>query len=291
MRKNLFAAAILTLLFSSCGESSKAYKNLRQEFDSLLVVSAQSTDNLDEVLLMINDVEDGFREIKEAENYLIVQSKALGEVDADVRTRLQSDINFVKETLESNKQKIANLQKELSGSRYNSEQLKKTIARLSEENASKVETIVALQESLEKRNIRIKELDSTVAQLTSDVSNLTEESAQQQAKLAAQKQQLNTVWYMFGTKSELKAYNVLTGGGLFSKKEVLTEEFDKSDFIEADLTKLTEIPLYAKKAKLLTNHPAESYTLTANEEGALTLSIVAPQQFWSLTHYLVVEVN
>lgn len=292
MKKNLVAVALTALLMSACsGESSQAYKNLRLEYDSLLVVQAQSSENLDDVLLMINDVEDGFREIKEAENYLIVQAKAMGEVDADIRTRLQSDIEFVKETLQHNQQKISNLQKELSSSRYNSEQLKKTIARLSEENAEKIQTILSLQESLEKRNVRIKELGDTVTLLSSNLTTLTQVSEQQQQQLAVQQEQLNTVWYIFGTKSELKEQNVLTGGGLFSKTQVLKEDFDKSTFIKEDLTALTEIPLYAKKAKVLTNHPANSYTLEKSDEGALTIKIVSPEQFWSLTRYLVVEVD
>ena len=54
---------------------------------------------------------------------------------------------------------------------------------------------------------------------------------------------------------------------------------------------LKEIPLEMKKAKILTNHPEGSYSLVKNDKGLLTLVISDPQNFWSLSKYLVVNVD
>ena len=44
-------------------------------------------------------------------------------------------------------------------------------------------------------------------------------------------------------------------------------------------------------AKLLTNHPEGTYELQKDNEGYLTLVITNPDSFWSLSRYLVVELN
>ena len=46
----------------------------------------------------------------------------------------------------------------------------------------------------------------------------------------------------------------------------------------------------AKKAKLLTTHPAASYELTKGADKNLTLKINDPEAFWSISKYLVVRV-
>ena len=83
----------------------------------------------------------------------------------------------------------------------------------------------ALRTELASKNIHIKELDQTITGLNSDVSNLkadkenltaakqnleTEkanlqtESNQKSETISSQDMQLNTGWYVFGTKKELK---------------------------------------------------------------------------------------
>ena len=49
--------------------------------------------------------------------------------------------------------------------------------------------------------------------------------------------------------------------------------FDNSHFVKADKRELTTIPLNTKKATILTKHPANSYELVTDENGAQTLNI------------------
>lgn len=41
----------------------------------------------------MNEVEDGFRQIKEAENYLVTQKDANGEVSLTTREQIKNDMN------------------------------------------------------------------------------------------------------------------------------------------------------------------------------------------------------
>ena len=51
------------------------------------------------------------------------------------------------------------------------------------------------------------------------------------------------------------------------------------------------IPLNSKKAKLLSVHPADSYTLETGKDGNMTLKINDENNFWKQTKYLVVMIE
>ena len=200
-------------------------------------------------------------------------------------------MQLVAQTLKENKEKLAQLQSQLKNSKYQSSQLKQTVDRLSAEIESKTAMITSLQEDLAKRDIRIKELDDAVSDLSGKVTDLSQETEEQKNTISTQDKELNTVFYVFGTTKELKEQKILSGGGLFKAKEVMKGDFNKDYFTKADLRTLKEIPLEMKKAKILTNHPEGSYSLVKNDKGLLTLVISDPQNFWSLSKYLVVNVD
>ena len=165
------------------------------------------------------------------------------------------------------------------------------MTRLQNEIEEKTQLITSLQESLAKRDVRIAELDEAVTNLTGQVEHLTTENEQQKEVLMTQDEALNTVYYALGTNKELKEQKIVEGGGLFSSKKVMEGEFNKNYFTAVDMRKLHDIPFDSKKAKLLTNHPEGTYELQKDNEGYLTLVITNPDSFWSLSRYLVVELN
>ncbi|MCP9611164.1 hypothetical protein [Coprobacter tertius] len=292
--KKFFLSALTAasvLLFLACTNQSTEMKKLQQENDSLIQVNAQTKADFESMLQVMNEVEDGFKQIKEAENYLNVQSNATGEVSKTTRERLTSDMQLVAETLKSNKEKLAQLQSQLKNSKYQSSELKKTIDRLNTEIENKTAMIVTLQEELAKRDIRIQELDNAVNDLSGKVNTLSETAEQQKNTISSQEKALNTVYYAFGTDKELKEQKIISGGGLFKAKDVLKGDFNKNYFTAEDMRTLKTIPLESKKAKLLTNHPAGTYTFVKNAEGMLTFEITDPSSFWSLSKYLVIKVD
>ena len=102
----------------------------------------------------------------------------------------------------------------------------------------------------------------------------------------AQDKALNTAWYVFGTKKELTAQNIVKRGDL-----VKGTDFNKDYFTQIDLRVTKVIRLYSKSAKLLTNHPAGSYSLDKDAQGQYTLRVLDPQKFWSVSKYLVIVVK
>lgn len=290
MKKVLFIG-ISALLLVSCGHNSADYQKLQAENDSLKLESAQNTTELNEMLSTLNDVQADIQSIRDAENYLTIQQQTGGEFNQSKREQIKENMQLITETLKKNKVQIAQLQEQLNKSSIKSSALQKTLNRLSSELDQKASLIASLQEDLAKKNVRIQELDDMVASLNEDVENLSTTTSSQSKKISSQDKELNKAYYCFGTAKELKDQKILSGGGLFSKSKVLETGFNKNYFITVDVRELKEIPLYAPKVKLKSNHPKGSYEFKEDSEKNLTLVIKDYKDFWSLGRYLVIEVG
>lgn len=289
--KKVVLVCICTAMLASCGQNSGDYKKLKAENDSLRLENSKGNAEMNEIISTLNDVETDIQSIRDAENYLNIQQQAGGELEKSHREQIKDNMQLISETLKKNRQQISELQDKLKKSGIQSSALKKTIDRLSSELDQKATMIVALQEDLAKKNIRIQELDDVVASLSEDVESLATTTAVQSEKLNQQDKALNTAYYCFGTAKELKDQKILTGGGLFAKSKALQSGFNKDYFISVDIREVKEIPLFASKAKLKSNHPEGSYELVKDEDGNLTLKILDTKAFWSLGKYLVIEVG
>lgn len=289
--KKLLLVCTCAAMLVSCGQNSAEYKKLKAENDSLKVENTKAASDMNEILSILNDVEADIQSIRDAENYLNIQQQTGGEFSKSNREQIKENMQLISETLKKNKETISQLEEKLKKSGIQSAALKKTINRLSSELDQKATMIVALQEDLAKKNVRIQELDEMVSSLNEDVEDLATTAAAQSEKLNEQDKALNTAYYCFGTAKELKDQKILSGGGLFSKSKVLQNGFNKDYFISVDIREVKEIPLFAGKAKLKSNHPEGSYEFVKDEDGNLTLNISDPKTFWSLGKYLVIEVG
>lgn len=290
MKKVVIAACVCAAMLASCGQNSAEYKKLKAENDSLRIENTKSQAEMDEMLATLNEVEADIQTIRDAENYLNIQQQS-GDLAKSNREQLKENMQLISETLKKNRQQISELQDKLKRSGIQSAALRKTIERLSSELDQKATMIVTLQEDLAKKNIRIQELDETVASLNEDVENLATTAKAQSEKINSQDKALNTAYYCFGTAKELKDQKILSGGGLFSKSKALQTGFNKDYFISIDIREVKEIPLFAGKAKLKSNHPEGSYEFVKDEDGNVTLKITDTKAFWSLGKYLVIEVG
>ena len=286
--KKLLLLCVSVALLSSCGEM-KRNEALKAQNDSLNVALAERDAELEGIMAAFNEVQEGFRLINEAENRVDLQSGAME--GASSAQKIREDIRFISEKLRTNRERIAELEKQLDNSKYASDQLKKAIAGLKEELAVKTQQIETLQTELASKNIRIAELDDAVAGLNQNVADLTAENAAKAAIVANQDVALNAAWFVFGTSSELKDQKIISKKFLQKTKVLENEDFNKDYFTQIDIRTDKEIKLYSKDAKLLTAHPEGTYDLVKDDKGQLTLVITNPNKFWSVSRYLVIEVK
>ncbi|MDR1222397.1 MAG: hypothetical protein LBL07_05910 [Tannerella sp.] len=287
--KKILAALACIILFTACAENSAEYKKMKAENDSLRLHIKKSEVEMDDMLGILNAIENDIKSIRETEKYLDIQKDT--ELSGTRREQMQNSMALVVEALKKNKQQLAELQEKLNTSNLRSSALQKTIDRLTKDINEKAEFIVRLQQDLNRKDRQIAELSGQVEELNTDMEALKELSESQNERISDQDKSLNTVYYCFGTKKELKEQQILTGGGLFSKSKALQGDFNKEYFITVDKRQVTAIPLYASKAKIKTNHPEGSYNFFKDSDGNLTLEIGNPDSFWSLSKYLVIEVG
>jgi hypothetical protein len=288
MKKVIWLCIGINLL-TACVQNSSEYKQLQAENDSLKVENTRYVAEMNDMLATLNDIEADIQAIRDAENYLNIQGG--GEITPNTHQQMKENMQLIGQTLKKNKEQLRLLEDKLKQSNIQSSALTKTINRLTSELDQKATMIAVLQEDLEKRNIRIRELDQQVASLTEDVEGLARTASSQAETLKEQEKTLNTAYYCFGTAKELKSQKILTGGGLFSKAKVMQGDFNRDYFISIDLREVTEIALFAAKARLKSNHPAGSYEFVKDEDKNLTFKITDAKAFWSLGKYLVIEVD
>ena len=287
MKKLLLFSVCLAVL-SSCGNMGRNDAS-KSENETLQAELAERDAQLNSLMEAFNEVQEGFRLINEAENRVDLQAGAVEGVS--VADKIREDIRFITEKLQANRERIAELEAELKNSHYASSQMKKAVANLNKELLAKTQQIETLQMELASKNIRIAELDDAVARLSKDISDLKADNEVKAALVQAQDKALNAAWFVFGTNSELKEQKIVTKKFLQKKKVLENDDFNKNYFTQIDIRKDKEIKLYSKDAKLLTSHPDGSYEFIKDKKGTLTLKILNPNSFWSISRYLVIEVK
>lgn len=282
MKKLLFIAVSLMAIVACKQEAPKTDNAAAMQRDSLNKVIAQRDNEINDMLATFNEIEEGFREINEAERRVSLAKQGEG---SSRTQRIRENIQFIQSTMRQNRELISKLRQQLRESTFNGEQLKRTIENMTAQLEEKDRQLQKLREELDAKDIHITELDEQIAGLNTNVSSLKEENSQKTTTINTQDKQLNTAWFVFGTKDELKEQKIYVDG------QVLRSNFNRDYFTKIDIRVDKEIKLYSRSAKMLTSHPASSYTLERNANKQYVLRITNPQQFWSTSKYLVVLVK
>ena len=276
----LFIVGVLSL--TACNQKSGSSDMLTQQADSLNRIIAQKDNEINDMIGTMNDIEEGFRAINAAEERVSVARQGEG---SSAKERIQENMQFIKQTMQQNRELINKLRNQLRQSSVKGDQLRRTLETLTQQMEEKDAQLKALQAELQAKNIQIEELSEQVSDLSTNVSNLKEESSEKSQTISQQDKQLNTAWFVFGTKKELKEQHIVEDG------EVLRSNFNQDYFTKIDIRVDKEIKLYSRSAKLLTDHPASSYKLEQDANKQYVLRIENPSKFWSTSKYLVIMVK
>ena len=271
------------LALSACQQKSNEVRNqMDAQRDSLNRIIEQKDNEINDMVGTMNDIEEGFRAISDAEGRVTVARNGEG---ASKSERIRENMLFIQQTLQQNRELISKLRNQLRQGSVKSEQLRRMLDNLTKQMEEKDAQIRQLQAELEAKDIQIGELNTKVTDLSASVNTLQEETAQKTQTINTQDKQLHTAWFVYGTKKELKEQHIIEGG------KVLQSNFNREYFTKIDIRVDKEIRLYSRSAKLLTAHPASSYTLAQDANKQYILRITNPQMFWSTSKYLVVLVK
>ena len=277
--KNILIVCGLAVLVVSCGPTKK---ELQANIDALNVELAQANSEMENVMGILNDVQEGFQLINEAENRVNVQNAE--NAPANVKEQINADLAFIQAKMKENRERIAELEARAEKGDKTAAALRRTIKNLKAELADKEAVIATLLADIDAKNARIQQLDVEVANLNADKNALTAKNAANEQVIAKQDKDMNKAWYVIAKRKALKEQNILKMGDVMEQADVV-----KDDFIEIDIRNVAEIPVGAKKARLLSAHPEGSYEIVKAEDGMAVVKILDPQTFWSVTRYLVVR--
>ena len=287
-RFTILALVAAALTFGGCQskrEKENATDRSQEVIDSLQRVLAQSNSESEDLAKTIQQIREGFRQINEAEGR-VTQENA----ETPNQQVIVENMAFIQQTLRLNRARIADLQQQLRNASQTSKETKSAYEAMVEEFNRQLESksreIEELRKQLAEKDIKIAEQSEQIDQLSDNVEDLTTKNEEKERTVVRQDQQLHTAWYVFGTKKELREQHILEKGDVLR-----SSNFNKEYFTKIDIRVTQKIPLYSKKATLLTSHPAGSYTLDKDAQENYTLRITNPDAFWSVSRYLVILVR
>lgn len=278
----LFACLALLLLGACTGKKSSPDLANMEQNDSLQRIIAQRDSEINDMMSTLNEIQEGLSAINQAENRLSIAREGEG---ANKTAQIKENIKFIANTMARNRELMKRLQQQLRESRFNGDELRKTISNLTQQLDDKAQELQRLKAELDAKDIHIAELDEKIDNLNDNVENLQTDAQKKAQTISNQDKQLNTAWFVFGTKKELKEQHIMENG------KVLQSNFNKNYFAKIDIRIDKEIKFYSKSARILTMHPSGSYTLTPDVNKQYVLRITNPQLFWSTSKYLVVLVK
>ncbi len=283
MKKLVYLIAFLPFAFGCGGGKQDGVLTVE---DSLTAVNGGQMVRIHDQDSSIQSFIRGFNEIQDNLDLIKEKEKIVSAASKDPETRktkqeqIVGDIQAMYDIMNKNKQRIASMKSKLDKSNKKNAELEKFITRLTADIELKDGQIADLKTQLEQLNVAMTNLNINYQEVTQESEIKTEK--------------LNTAFYAFGTSKELIKNGVLTKEGGFiglGKNQKMKDDFNKNYFTKVDITATNSLILGAKKAKLITTHPAGSYKIEGAEGKAEKLTILNAEDFWSVSKYLVVIIE
>ena len=287
MKKILLALSLIAVVgaFTACNQ--KELESQKATIDSLQgVVDAKDTE-IDDLFQMLNEIEGNLSMINS--KYASVQEMRRNDTEGTYNHKQQiaDQMSSIENIMADNKAKIAQLNSRVSSLNKKNADLQAYITRLEERSAAQEAQIAELLTELENNKVVIKGLNQSVSELTAT-------NNEKDAYIAQQMADANRAYFVVGSYVDLRNAGIVnkTGGfiGIGRKQGTMTD-MPTEMFTEIDRTKVTTITVNKKNARVISQHPENSYELVADEEDSKVvayLRILNPSQFWKYTDYLVV---
>jgi predicted nucleic acid-binding Zn-ribbon protein len=285
MKKLLLIPAFL--FFVACHNYQADVDKLQKEKADMVDAAKYKDSTIVSFINEINEIESNLATI-ETKQSTIAAAGNPAELKGSQADRIKENIKSINDLMKENKDRIAALSKKLKNSNMKITEFEKTVASLNQQMADKDKQVAELNE-------KVSTLNTTVDKLNTDVGTLTVSNTEKQQTIEDQTSKLHTAYYTTGTAKELLTKKVLVKEGGFlglGKAEKMRNDFDNAAFNTIDITKTATIPIEAKDAKIVTNHPTDSYTIQhAGKDQISSLVITDPDRFWKTSKYLVVVID
>lgn len=253
--------------------------------DSLASVNNMTSEELQSYIDLVNSISESIDYINAAEG--AVQDAGREGSAQERKAMLKEKVSFLAETVQTQRDRIAKLEASLKKGNGENSKLMSLINMMKSQLEEKEQMISQMRAELENKNADIEQLTATVSNISRHNEELTTTVANQQKAMTEQTNQMNEAFVKVATKKELKALGILESGFL-KKTKVNAANIDKNIFQKVDMRSFSEITIASKSPKVISQIPADSYTLTQNGD-VTVLRITDPSKFWSVSNVLIIQ--
>ena len=282
MKKIIVYTFLLSIVFA-CQEAptksnpkdTERISELESQIKQIKFDEQQKDLIIDESLIFFDEVQANLATIEFKKNEI----KALTETEnltSEDKNWIIEQIKHIQSLREINTRKINLLSKKVFDSNIKINELNSMIERLALEIQDKDNQLVELEDQLMQMDKQYSQLFDEYLKKTSIAEELENE--------------LNRVFYTYGSEKELIENQVLQKkNGILGigKKIYLSDAFNEKHFTEINRLSKTELMIEGQSVKLITNHPISSYELIPNGNST-KLTIKNPTEFWKISKYLVI---
>jgi hypothetical protein len=273
-------------MITGCGKKKEQQiLDLQAKNARLMAEFGQKDSLMNELFTSMNDIERNLSDITAREKLITSAPVEEKRMDMDVREKIMEEIILINNIMEENKKKLALLRDQLKKSNSNAAALQETIKLLTVRLEEKEQEVSGLKEQLVKLNFKIDELNATVDTLREETVSQSKVISQQDELIG----EMNTIWYVIGTKKQLSDKGIIEkAGGLFSGEMKMSEMINPGDFTTADMRNLPKVLFESGKAELVTIHPEGSYKFIVEDEKIKGIEIINATEFWKSSRFLVI---
>lgn len=290
MKRLFLTTTLLTMIaLTACTNKKMEDQLISQKAmnDSIEAVLASKNAEMEMLFQQLNEIEESLTMVTSKYADVSKLKDKTGEVNADTRSRITAQIQDINEILNTNKQKVDQLNSQLKKSGKNNKELTAFIEKLQSRITEQEEEIQLLTTELQKKQIVIENLNK-------NLDELTKQSQRKDEHIMKIEEEKNTAYYVVGTRKNLIDQKIINRKGGFlgiGKRSAVSSDSDMQNYTKIDIRKVTEIKLSGKKIKILTSHPSGSYKLIGDAKKPTAIQINNPSEFWQKSKFLVVEID
>ncbi|MDP6909187.1 MAG: hypothetical protein QF371_06765 [Flavobacteriales bacterium] len=279
---------LITGLLSSCGQREK---ELEQQVAELQELSSQKDDDIDAFITSMTNIQMNLDSVKELEGIITARAISDNENGSNVEDDIIEDMMLIYNNMKRTRDQLETMEKKLEQSTISSEKLKRFVAKLKLDLQAKEEEIAGLKEGLAEANIYIDKLMASVDRLALENERRVQVIQKKNLELMKKEEELQTGYWVSGTTKNLRERNIIDKEGAFlgmGGVKVVSEDMSLEDLEEVNIQEVTEIPISAKKAELVTSHPKHTYEFVGEGKKIEKLVIDDPEAFWQNSKVLVI---
>jgi chromosome segregation ATPase len=283
----VIASLVATAMLASCDTGPTPAELAARAENARLTGDLQGRDSLiSEMTRSFDEIETNIRMMDDRGNILTSKTSEQ-ELGADKKKKIVRDLQLMNGLMKESRERIKELTARLDRSKIDAKSLRNKLKSLDLQLAQRDSMITTMKDGLLARDFRIEQINSNLDSIEMVV-------AKREAVIDEQTTELNKAYYVMGTEKELEEQGVLTQDGGFigiGKHASLNSDAVPSKFTQTDVRELHRINVQSKKAELVTEHPASSYSMVKENDMIAYLEIKDPEAFWKLSRYAVVKIK